>query len=146
MVKDLIDQINALKLLKKLGTTTKYIRPDLGSYKLSILVLAEASRKNDQGQLQFLSGLIFGDLVAGAVFHLISKSSHKSRRAAKSIASAEIIDSGEVIEKEKVIEKAFNDLIGLNLDLWVSVDSKDSFSSLHTFRFATDMSIRGNVS
>ena len=131
-VKDLIDQINALELLEKLGTTIRYVCLDLGRGKLSVLVFVEASLKTDNGKLSFLSRLIFGDLICGSVFHLISWISCESRRPAKSIASAEIRAAGEVIDEGKFIVKACNDLIGLNLDLWIASDSRDLFSSLST--------------
>ena len=115
LVKHLIDQINALKLLKKLGSTIRYKSPDPGEYKLSLLEFSDASRKNGHGQLSFLSGLIFGDLIEVAVFHAILWSSHKSRRPAKSIASAEVLAAGEAIDEGKVIVKVLNELLGQNL-------------------------------
>ena len=101
MVIHLIEQINTLKLLKELGSTIRYKRPDPGGYKLSVLVISDAGRKNDHGQLSFLSGLIFGDLIEGAVFQAILWNFHKSGRPAKLIASAEVLAAGEAIDKEK---------------------------------------------
>lgn len=146
IVKDLVDHINYLKLLKKLRSTTSYIRPPIGIHQMSVLVLADGNRKNDYGQLCFLCGIIVGKLSYGSVFHPISWVYHKSRRPVKSVASAEILAAGEAIDEGKVVVNAFNDLLGLDLDLWIAVDSKDLFSSLSTCPLAADGSIRGDVS
>ena len=126
-VQDLIFQINSLKHLKKLGTGCHYKRPVPGKYDLSVLVFADASRKEDHGQLSFLSGILFGNLASGSVFHVISCSSRKSRRPVKSVASAETLAAGDAIDEGKLIVKAFNELLNLNMGLWIAVDSKDLF-------------------
>ena len=72
MVKYLEEQINALKLLKKLSNIASCIRSALGSYKISVLVFAEASRKNDHGRLSFLSVLVLVNYVlaqASTILH-----------------------------------------------------------------------------
>ena len=63
-----------------------------------------------------------------------------------SIASTDILAAFEAIDEGKFILEAFNDLIERNLDLWIAFDSKCLFSSLSTWRIATDRSIRGDVS
>ncbi len=62
-------------MLKKLGTTVHYKRPGKGDYKLAVLVFADARRRDDHGQLCFLSGLLFSDLDSDSVFHAVSCSS-----------------------------------------------------------------------
>eukprot|EP00171_Calliarthron_tuberculosum_P001315 IDg1315t1 len=147
LVKDLILQINSLRLLKKLGTSTKYLRPQRGkTMTVSVLVFSDASRTVDHGQLSYICGLLFGDMKCGSIFHTISWVSHKSKRPVKSIGSAEILAAGEAIDEGKNVANAYQKLLGLKVDLIVVVDSKDLFTTLSTCRNATDRSIRGDVS
>ena len=97
-VKDFVSQINSLKLLKKIGTITHYKRLEKSDYKFSVLVFADASRKDDQEKLCFLSGLLFGNFSSGSVFYIISWSSQKSRRPVKCVASAETLAAGKAID------------------------------------------------
>eukprot|EP00178_Gracilaria_changii_P027963 TRINITY_DN936_c0_g2_i2.p1 TRINITY_DN936_c0_g2~~TRINITY_DN936_c0_g2_i2.p1 ORF type:complete len:399 (+),score=36.11 TRINITY_DN936_c0_g2_i2:473-1669(+) len=145
-VKDLVSQFNVLRNLKKRGTCSRYHRPPPGSYPVSVLVFADASRTMDHGQLGFVAGLMFGKFEEGSVFHPISWSSHKSRRPVKSIGSAETLAAGEAIDKGKVLTNAFHKLLNVEVDLLVVVDSKDLFDTLSTCRNATDRSIRADVS
>ncbi len=145
-VQDLITQINALRLLKKLGTTVYYKRPPSGNYKISLVVFADASRKTNHGQLYFISGLLFGDLASGSTIHVLSWSSRKSRQPVKSIGSAEALATGEAIDQGKVLVRAFNELSNLEIDPCIALDSKDLFTTLSTCRLASDRSIRGDVS
>ncbi len=144
-VKDLVSQINSLRPFKKLGTTSLYKRPSNGSFELSILIFADTSRKDDYGQLCFLSGLLFGDLKLDSIFHVLSWSPRKSRRPVKSVASAETLAAREAIDEGKVLVNALTELLNIKIGLWIAVDSKDLFSSLSTCWLALDRSIRGVV-
>jgi len=57
----LVEQINTIRKLKKLGTTISYPRPvDNQDYDMSILVFSDASRTEESGQLGILTGLLVG--------------------------------------------------------------------------------------
>ncbi len=129
-VHDLISQINYVKQLKKLGTSISYLRPENGSYTVSLLIFTYASHPSDHGLLVFLSGLLFGNFASGSVFHVLSWSSRKSRRPVKSIASAETSAAGEAIDEGKVIVRAFEDLFGFKIQLSIAIDSND-FLPIH---------------
>lgn len=134
-VHDLIAQINVLRLLKKLGTSTSYKRPENGiDYSPTIVMFADASRKNDVGQLCYIGGILFGELATGSVYHTLSWTSHKPKRPVKSIGSAEIYAAGEAIDEGKVLAKAYERLLGVKTHLWVVVDSRDLFTTLSTCR------------
>jgi len=145
-VGDLITQINMLRSLKKLGTTVTFNRPSMkGSYAISLVVFADASRKQDHGQLGMLSGLLFGELSEGSTVHVLSWSSRKSKRPVKSIASAETLAVGEAIDEGKLLRNAFERLLNIEIELVIILDSKDLFDTLSTCRNATDRSIRADV-
>lgn len=60
-------------IAKKLGSTIKYISStDVMEYNLSVLVLADASRKVDFGQLGLVAGLLIGTFAVGSIFHTLS--------------------------------------------------------------------------
>lgn len=122
-----------------------YKRPEKGDYKLSVLSLVDANRKDDHGQLCFLSGLRFGNLSSGSVVRIIPLSSWKSRRPVKSVASPETLSAGESIDEWKVIFKALNEVLKLNTGLWIADYSKGLFSTMHTCIIVTDRLIRGDI-
>ncbi len=144
-VQDLISQINYVKQLKKLDTSISYLLPENGFHNVSVLIFADAIHPSDHGQLAFLSGLLFGDLASGSVFHVLSCPSRKLRRPVKSIASAETLAAGEAIDEGKVTVRAFEDLFGFKIQLSIAIDSKEVFTTLSTCQLASDRSIRGDV-
>ncbi|PXF41499.1 hypothetical protein BWQ96_08781 [Gracilariopsis chorda] len=144
-VKDIVTQVNLLKLLKRRGSVLKFARQN-GEMQCGIVLFCNASHSTDHGQLGFVAGMLFGDLSLDSVFHTMSWSSHKSRRPVKSIGSAEILTSGEAIEEGKVLAKAYSKLLGFEIGLWIVFDSKDLYGTLSTCRNASDRSIRGDVS
>lgn len=147
IVKDLISQINAVKLLKKLGSVVLYKRPTFAKESnVAILVFSDASRSHDTGQLCYIAGLLFGTMNAKSVFHTISWSSRKSKRPVKSIGAAETLSAGEAIDEGKLLAKTFEFLLNVQVPLWIAVDSKDLFTTLSTCRNSVDRSIRGDVS
>ena len=135
-----------MKVLKKHGTSICYVKPKKGDFKLFALINADANQQSDRKQLSYLAGLLFGNLESGSVFRVLSWSSHKSQSPIKSVTSAETLAAGEAIDEGKVLVKALEALLGTELKLWITVDSKDLFSTLLTCRLATDRSIRGHVS
>lgn len=61
-VKHLVDQVNHIKFLQKLGTTISYRRPvEKGDFELSIVVFSDANRQDSSGQLCFVAGLVISD-------------------------------------------------------------------------------------
>ena len=143
-VSDLICKLNSLRLLKKLGSTMLYKRPnDKKDYKISILIFADA---DDHGQLGMIAGLPIGDFKAGLVFHTLNWSSQKSKRSVKSIGDAEILAAGETIDEGKVLANAYRELLHMEIELLVALDSKDLFETLSTCRNSIDRSIRADVS
>ena len=143
---DLISQINALRLLKKLGTAFHYKRPnDKKEHSISVVVFADASRLVDYGQLAFVAGLLFGNFDSGSIFHTLAWSSHKSKRPVRSIGAAEILAAGEAIDEAKVLVKAYQVLFGIHVDLVLVVDSKDLFETLSTCQNSLDRSIRADA-
>ena len=110
------------------------------------MVFADASKQNDHGQVSYLSGLLFGNLESGSVFHVLSWSSHNSQRPVKFVTLAVTFAAAEAMDEGKRLAKAAEELIGTEVKLSIVVDSKDFFSTLSTCRMASDRSIRGNVS
>ena len=145
-VHDLITQLNVLKMLKRLGSTIRFKRPALNKqYKFSILTFADASRKEDHGQLGYIAGLLIGDLKNGSVVHTLSWHSTKSKRPVKSVASAEVLATGSAIDEAKMLMKAYETLFSMDVSLVCVLDSKDLFDTISSCRMATDRSIRGDV-
>lgn len=70
--------------------------------KLSLFLFADASKSDEYGQIGVHCGLLFGKLELDAVFHLLSWTSHKTRRRTKSVPAAEILEAGERIDDAKV--------------------------------------------
>ena len=145
-VSDLVAQLNITRELKKLGSSLKFKRPcDKKLYSLSILVFADASRKEDRGQLGYICGLLIGDISLGSIYHTLSWSSTKAKRPVKSIGSAEVLATGAAIDEGKLISQAMSTLLNYTVDLTIVLDSKDLYDTISTCRLATDRSIRGDV-
>lgn len=103
-IKEMIQQINLLRKLKKVCTVATYKCPKPNaSKKLSVLVFSDAGRTSDHGQLCFIAGLLVGELTEGSIFHSVSWSSRKSKRPVKSVGAAEILAAGEAIDEGKSI-------------------------------------------
>lgn len=81
-----------LKKLKKYGTTIYYPRtPFKVALPPSIVLFADAARKDENGQIGVIVGLVVGEGKEGSVLHTLNLLSHKSRRPMKSVPAAEII-------------------------------------------------------
>ena len=101
-VSNLVEQINIVRNLKKMATTVSYPRlTDDHKYDLGVLLFADASRTNENGQLGVLAGLLVGELKNNAIYHAVSWRSHKSKRPVKSVSAAEILAAAEGIDEEK---------------------------------------------
>ena len=145
-VSHLIDQVNILKKLKRLGTSISYIRPDVkGEVPVSVLCFSDASKREAHGQVGCISGLLIGDFTKDAVFHPISWISHKSKRPVKSVPAAEVIAAAEAIDDAKTVAATYSEVLSMDVRVKLCVDSKDLFTSLSTQRNSVDRSIRGDV-
>lgn len=112
---------------------------------LSVLVYADASKIDENGQLGVTTGLLVGDMKEGSVFHNISWLSHKSKRPIKSVPAAEILAASEGIHEGKMIASVYSEIFQMEISLRLFVDSKDLFTSLSSQRLSIDRSIRGDV-
>jgi len=145
-VSSLVSQVNALRLLKKLGSRIFFPRPEDGKKEsVSIAVFADAGRTLDHGQLSIVAGLLIGPLSENSILHVYSWISHKSKRPVRSIGAAEVLAASEAVDEGKVLKSAMTRLLGINVELIVIVDSKDLYTSLSTQRNSIDRSIRADV-
>lgn len=137
-----LQQRRSAPLVKDLVCQTTLLR------QLKHLVFSDAGRIKDSvnGQWEYVAGLLIGDFGQDYLFHTISWTSHKSHRPVKSIGAAATLAAGAAIDEGKHLADAFGELLGIEVDLLIAVDSKDLFDSLSTCRNATDRSIRGDVS
>lgn len=80
-----------------------------------------------------------------AIFHPISWISHKAKRPVKSVPAAEIMAASEELDDGKVVVRAYKEILNMEIDSDVCVDSKDLFTSFSTQRNSIDRSIRPDV-
>lgn len=144
-VSALVSQVNALKFIKRVGTLSHYSCPNV-NMDANIVSFADASHSQDASQLCFIIGIIYGEIKDGSMFHLISWASHKSRRPVRSTPAAEILAASDAVDKLIVLSTAIETILGINIELWALVDSKDLYSALTTQRKSIDRSVRGDVS
>jgi len=145
-VKAIVDQINYVRFLKKLGTVIRFRRPkEKGTYKLTIVVFSDASRNNANGQIGYVSGLLFGEFEKGSTFHTLSWMSKKSPRPVRSIGSAETIAAGFAIDEGKMLAKAYNHLLNIEVEVGIAVDSMDLWNTLTTCHEPNDKSVCADV-
>lgn len=140
--------IQAARLAKllKLGTATRYARLDDSLYHAaSIVVFCDAGRPAEAGQLCNIGGLLVDDFSCGSIFHVISWASHKAHRPERSTDAAETLAAGEGIDTGKIIVKVYKLLLQVKLDLVITVNSKDLYTTLTAQRQSVDRPIRGDV-
>lgn len=146
-VSHLVDQINIVKKLQKLGTNICYPRPnDKKKYNLTVLAFADASKPNEYGQIGVIVGLLVGEFAQNSIYHPVSWLSHKSKRPTKSVPAAEILATTEAIDEVKMICNAYREILRIKIETQICVDSKDLFTSLSTQRNSIDRSMRNDVS
>lgn len=147
-VKEVIKQLNILSNTKEFGTVSQFRLPKTpGEYYPSILVLSDAARRSDCGQLEFIPGLLLAPVKKGSVFHLISWSSHQPKRPAKSSASAEILAASEAkwwrpspcqhVQTLATCEGSFRGCSWLERPVLVSINASKSARQVHRCRFPT---------
>lgn len=105
----------------------------------------DAGTNDDAGQLCHLGGLLIDDLVYSSILHVISWSSHKSRRPVKSTGAAETFAAGEGIETRKLLADAYCTLLQAAIDRTIVVDCKDLYTTLTTERQSIDRPTRGDI-
>ena len=131
----------------KLGTAISYDKPtEKKEFEVSVLVFADASRKQDDGQLAYVCGLLIRCFQRGSTFHTVSWSSRKSDKPVKSIGAAKIPAASDAIDEGNVMKKAFEVLLNINVRLILAVDSKNLYESLSTTHQSSDRSIRAEFS
>ena len=112
---------------------------------MQLVIFADASHSDNGSQLCYISGLIIGEISKEVPFHLLSWTSHKSRRPAKSTAAAETFAASEAIDEILVLKNSISKLFGKVISTTVFVDSKDLYHSLSSKRNAVDKSMRNEV-
>lgn len=107
-VADPCRQPTRLKELKTLGTLTCYECPkENATYTASIIVICNARRCAESGQLCHIGGILVGPLKSNPIFHVASWISHKARRPVKSIGADETLAAGEEIDIGKTLVKTY---------------------------------------
>lgn len=146
LVSALISQTNALRSLKRLGTSIHFPRQSSSQhFTLSAVVFADAGRHVDYGQASIIAGPLLEMLKEDSTFHCLSWMSHNSKRPVPSTVAAEILAAAEAIEEGKILKSALSTVFAIKVRLIVAVDSKDLYTTLSTLRNATDRFIRADV-
>lgn len=145
-VRHLSEQAAILQVLKRVGSLTSYPTVPTGSSNnLHLVSFADESHTMEGSQLCYLIGLFIGDVASGSTFYLLSWSSHKSRRPVKSTPAAEILAASEALDELVCLHSVIVRILGVPVNLWQLVDSKDLYTSLSTQRQSIDKSVRNDV-
>ena len=144
-VSALISQFSALRTLKKHGTLTTFAPVQYPNNDLTIVAFSDASHSPKASQLCYIIGLVIGEVKKGSPFHVLSWSSHRSRRPAKSTPAAEILAASEAVEETVILKDVMTSVLGKPVKSMVFFDSKDLFGSLSSKRNPTDKSVRNDV-
>lgn len=124
-IKNIIEQTNPFRLVKKVGTVCNYKRSRQTVYiELSILGALDLRSANDEVQLCYIAGLIIGDLANGSIFHIISDFSRKSRPSISTVVAARVIAACEAIYEGNLIAHANSILLGNKIELIIALQSK----------------------
>lgn len=89
--------------------------------------------------------MLIDQLEIGALFHTMSWSLHKAKRPVKWAGAAETLAAGEETDVGKEIVVVYGDLFRATVNLVVTVDSKDLFSTLTSQRQSIHRSIRASI-
>ena len=111
----------------------------------TLVAFADASHTKDSSQLCYIIGLVYGTVEKGCIFHLLSWSSHRSRRPAKSTPAAEILAASEAVDEIVVLRSVLTIILGTEVRTMVFVDSKDLYHALSSKRNTVDKSVRPDV-
>lgn len=111
---NIIQQQTIVRKIKKTVTSISYPRPiDDSPYSLTKVDFAAASKGEYHGQEGVITGLHVGQMKDNAIFHTISRISHKSKIPVKSGPTAEIIASAEAVNEAKTIFYTYSKLEGI---------------------------------
>lgn len=80
----------------------------------------KASHTKEWDQICFLVGLIIGEVKKGAAFHILSWSSHGSRRPAKSTAGTEMKAASEAFDADGKYKRVLSKLLLVNVEAIVT--------------------------
>lgn len=121
---------NAIKMLKRYGTSTKYCTTAKEDRVVTLVAFADTSHTIESSQLCYLVGIVYGKMRKKAIFYVSCWASHKSRRPTKSTPAAVILAAsegvGEIVQLKYVLEKIY----GQKVNTMIIVDSKDLYKSL----------------
>lgn len=90
------------------------------------------SAKNEQ--LRYICGVLIDDFRLRFIYHVLSWSSHNSKRPVLPIGAAEIIASREAIYKRKILEFTLSTLLDTRIPLHPVFDRNHIFNSFSTKR------------
>lgn len=132
-VSALKSQTNALRILKRFGTSVRFSRPPSPErFTLSSVVSADVGRFVDYGQLSIIAGQLLGMLKEDSIFHCSSSMSHKSKVHVCSTAAAEVLAAAVANEVGKIIMAALSVIFDVKVGLIVAVDPKDFYTTMST--------------
>lgn len=102
----LMAQSSALTLLKSFDTVNSYIRLPKGTQReLSPVAFADPGHSDSASQLCYIVGFVIGNVKQSSFFHVLTWSSHKSKRLVRSTGAAEIVAAVESIEEVFLLNK-----------------------------------------
>lgn len=90
------------------------------------------SRTDAYGQVVILSGLLLDEFKEGALFHVVSWMYDKTKRPIRSVPAAETLAAAKSVDEGKTIKGTYNEILSLDIELQIFVDSKDLYNSLST--------------
>lgn len=117
-------QFNALKVLKKHGTLSKYILSKDAVAYITLETFSDDIRTQSSSYLFNSLGLMISKVINGNPFHLLSWAFQRSRRPAKSAPGAEILSASESIDAIVFIKNVSTKLYEVKIKTLVIVDSK----------------------
>lgn len=145
-IRQLVSQATDLCAVQALGSTISFSKPtDAERHSLSGTVLSDAGRSATNGQHCYVASLFLGELFLNPIFHVLSRSSHKSKRPVRSIGAAEILPAGKEIDEKKILSLTMSIVLATAIPLHVILDSEELYNSLSTTRNFVDKSIGSDV-
>lgn len=82
------------------------------SNNLSIVAFVHPSYSSKSSQLCYVIRLLINEVQKGNPFHVLTSSSHRSRRPAKSTPAVDIIAASEAVEKTVVLKDVMSTVVG----------------------------------
>lgn len=125
-VNQLLSHMKYHYLLKKCGTLTAYSPRSMSvSLPVSVLVISDTGRHQENGQLSFIAGLRIGLFAQYSLFYTLSWSGHESKSPVKSIRAAEILAASEAIDNGKVLKRSMALLLRKKVPLLITLYYRD---------------------